>query len=461
MTSLPSNWMEVKIVEVLELNSNGKPFQQGWSPQCEKEPAAPGNWGVLKTTAIQEGEFRSFENKALPENSEPRPHIEVRDGDVLMTCAGPRNRCGITCIVKETPSKLMMSGKMYRFRPDRKMISPKYLVAYLHSRSARQAIDKMKTGISDSGLNLTHGRFADLAVPLPPLAEQQRILQKIEEVFSELDKSLQNLTLARTQIELLYKTVLDRSFAQLKKVEKLKSLLSTKLSNGYSGKPVKHKTKHKVLTLTSTTSGEFDGSHYKYLEEEGLESRDIWCEPRDILVQRGNTPEYVGIPALYTGKSRQYIFPDLMIRVRANEEKVSTKFLYYALLSPALRNRVRAKAKGSAGTMPKINQAILNDLDIPICDTNLQDKITSDIDMWITNIFSARAVITENIRKAETLRQSILMKAFAGQLVEQRTNDEPASKLLARIKDKKEGHGKAKTVGKEKTKRKTSRKDAA
>jgi type I restriction enzyme, S subunit len=180
--ALPKTWVAATIDEVLVPNENGKPFQQGWSPQCEKAPAEPDEWGVLKTTAIQEGEFLEVENKSLPDALRPKPHLEVNEGDILMTCAGPRSRCGVTCLVKRTRPRLMISGKMYRFRPDSERILPEYLESYLLSRDAKQAIDRMKTGISDSGLNLTHSRFAELFVPVAPLNEQRRIVGKIEEL---------------------------------------------------------------------------------------------------------------------------------------------------------------------------------------------------------------------------------------------------------------------------------------
>ena len=86
----------------------------------------------------------------------PRPNIEVRVGDLLMTCAGPRSRCGVVCLVERTRSKLMMSGKMYRFRPNVQAMDTRFLAYFIQSRGAQLAIDRMKTGISDSGLNLTH-----------------------------------------------------------------------------------------------------------------------------------------------------------------------------------------------------------------------------------------------------------------------------------------------------------------
>ena len=139
----------------------------GWSPQCEKEPATKIEiWGVLKTTSIQPGEFQPEHNKRLPAHFEPRPSIEVRSGDLLLTNAGPRARCGIPCLVRTTRPRLMLSGKMYRFRPEPEIVDPRFLELFLLSPVAQARIDKMKTGISDSGLNLTQGRFLQLRVPV-------------------------------------------------------------------------------------------------------------------------------------------------------------------------------------------------------------------------------------------------------------------------------------------------------
>jgi restriction endonuclease S subunit len=214
MSELPKNWCTVEIEQVLQPLDNGKVIQQGWSPQCEKHPASSEEWGVLKTTAVQEGYFLPDENKKLPNSLDPRPAIEIKAGDILMTCAGPRNRCGVTSFVKKTRPRLMMSGKMYRFRADPQKIDPSYLEAFLLSQDAKVAIDRMKTGINDSGLNLTHSRFLKLIVPLAPIREQQRILSKIEELFSELDKGIESLKTARAQLKIYRQAVLKHAFEQ-------------------------------------------------------------------------------------------------------------------------------------------------------------------------------------------------------------------------------------------------------
>jgi type I restriction enzyme, S subunit len=76
-------------------------------------------------------------------------------------------------------------------------MNPRYLEAYLLANPAQVAIDRMKTGISDSGLNLTHGRFKKLPVVLAPLPEQHRIVSAIESYFTRLDDAV--ATLERVQ----------------------------------------------------------------------------------------------------------------------------------------------------------------------------------------------------------------------------------------------------------------------
>lgn len=185
---LPPGWAQASIEDLFWPLEDGRTLHQGWSPQCEKFPAPTDKeWGVLKTTSIQAGAFHAEHNKHLPGHLEPRPQIEVKAGDILITCAGPRVRCGVACLVRATRPRLMMSGKMYRFRVPPQYIDARFLEAYLLTQEATLAIDKMKTGGSDSGLNLTHDRFRPLPVPVAPLREQERIMDVLEELLSDLD----------------------------------------------------------------------------------------------------------------------------------------------------------------------------------------------------------------------------------------------------------------------------------
>lgn len=182
-------WECVSIEECLEPLSDGSSIHQGWSPRCETFPASSlDKWGVLKTTAIQDGFFLEHENKELPERFSPKQKLEIAAGDILITSAGPRARCGIACYVPNVRRRLMISGKMYRFRADQSRILTDFLALVLRSSEAWAAIDAMKTGSSESGLNLTKGRFRNLRIRFGSLEEQHRIVAKVDELLALCDE---------------------------------------------------------------------------------------------------------------------------------------------------------------------------------------------------------------------------------------------------------------------------------
>ena len=199
---LPTGWAMAPIEDLFWPLEDGRTLHQGWSPLCEKTPAPTDeDWGVLKTTAIQAGAFLPQHNKQLPKHLVPRPQTEVKTGDILITCAGPRVRCGVACMVRHTRPRLMMSGKMYRFRVSPHDMDARYLEAFLLTPSATSAIDKMKTGGSDSGLNLTHDRFRPLPVPVAPLNEQRLIMDTVEELTSDLDAGVAALVQVQAKLK--------------------------------------------------------------------------------------------------------------------------------------------------------------------------------------------------------------------------------------------------------------------
>jgi type I restriction enzyme, S subunit len=213
LPSLPQGWHWASIDHLLQPQAEGKVLHQGWSPQCEKVPATSENeWGVLKTTAIQAGAFLPEHNKRLPSHLSPEARIEVAVGDVIMTCAGPRARCGVACLVRQTRRRLMLSGKMYRFRTFPNYISPAYLEIFLLAPYAVATIDRMKTGGSDSGLNLTQERFLPLPIAVPPISEQLAIVEAVDDQLSVINHLESDLEIKLKDAQTLRQSVLRHAF---------------------------------------------------------------------------------------------------------------------------------------------------------------------------------------------------------------------------------------------------------
>jgi len=191
------------------------PIQQGWSPKCDlnRQPS-DGEWAIIKTTAVQPMHYIPLECKPLPEALEPRPRIEVLDGDILMTRKGPRPRTGVVCYVKKARPRSMLCDTVYRFRANEGVVLPQYLEIALNAPRVLAEINEKKSGINDSGISLNHGRIKSLRIPVPPDRDRQKnIVQAVEQQLSvvasietELDKQFE-------QCEVLRQAILKKAFS--------------------------------------------------------------------------------------------------------------------------------------------------------------------------------------------------------------------------------------------------------
>lgn len=186
---------------------------QGWSPKCVNRHSLNDDvWTVIKTTAVQHAHFDYTENKILPEHLAPRDQHEIAVGDILITRAGPRSRCGVCCLVKKTKRRLLNCDKVYQIKVNKDKILPEYMEYVLNSPRFLQEINHCKTGGNDSGVNLTQSRFLAIQIPVPPLIKQERIVQQIESRLSMCDSIEQTIDKSLQQAEALRQSILKQAF---------------------------------------------------------------------------------------------------------------------------------------------------------------------------------------------------------------------------------------------------------
>ena len=186
---------------------------QGWSPKCESSPSPDAEtWAVIKTTAIQPLRYLEEHNKTLPSALKPRPHLELVKGDLLITRAGPRSRVGIACLVRQTRPRLILCDKAYRLRCKKDTLSPAFLEVVLNAPHIVAEVDKLKTGINDSGLNLTQDRFAELLVPFPPTRDQEAIVEAVEGRLSVIEHLEADLEAKLKSAQALRQSILRHAF---------------------------------------------------------------------------------------------------------------------------------------------------------------------------------------------------------------------------------------------------------
>ncbi len=155
-------------------------LENGWSPNCLSRPAEPGEWGVLKLGAVSFGTFDENENKALPKHLKPRPHLEVKAGQILISRANVTRLVGATTMINETRGKLMLCDKIFRVVPlDPEPVDPMFLTEVLRISDLRRQIEANVTGTSPTMKNISKPALLGLTFPLPPVPEQQKMVQAL------------------------------------------------------------------------------------------------------------------------------------------------------------------------------------------------------------------------------------------------------------------------------------------
>lgn len=393
------------------------PLQQGWSPQCDAQPADPDEWGVLKTTAIQAGCFEENANKRLPGVLDPRPALEVAPGDLLITCAGPRARCGVPALVRHTRSRLMISGKMYRLRVAAEM-DPRFLEFYLLSSEAQRRIDSMKTGISESGLNLTKERFLSLPVPVASLDQQRRIVEKLEDHLSHLDAAVNYLALAARRCDHLIESWLRKELQPTaSEVLRLGDVLVDS-RGGWS------RSRHHLVA---------PGTGTPYLKMNNIDRRGVLvldeivhvdAEPADlakyairsgdVLFNSKNSGDLIGKTAVADERIAGWVFNENIMRLRFGE-LVLSEFAGLWFLSAQARQQITQSASASTNVAAVYYRSLREfDIWVPALDT--QARLAAEHREIRGEVDRVKVELARQTRRSVALRRSLLAAAFSGRL---------------------------------------------
>ena len=213
---------------------------------------------------------------------------------------------------------------------------------------------------------------------------------------------------------------------------RVKALLDAPLINGRS---VKDKAGgFPVLRLTSLKNGRIDLRESKEGNWSRADANPYLVEANDIFVARGNgSKRLVGIGGRVMGEPTPIAFPDTMIRVRLDASVVRADYFLLSWNSWTVRQQVENAARTTAGIY-KINQGHVSEFVLPLPCLTEQAEIAQILEARLEAVEMLEMEISANLARADALRQSVLKRAFAGQLVPQDADDEPASALLKRIK---------------------------
>lgn len=359
------------------------------------------------TAASRSVSVKQFESRAL------------QAGDLLLekSGGGPATPVGRVGLVTAVPEPAICSNFMQLLRPCTAKVEPRYLHLYLNHFHAGGGTLSFQTS-STNIRNIKASDYVSITFPLPPLDEQRRIVDLLEDHFSRLDAAENYLTSGLRRAKVWHQQLLTNTFwsADYPRA-RVGELLREPMRNGRSDRAATGgEAGTRSLTLTAVTKNAFTDANTKVTSTAPERARDLWLEPGDVFVQRSNTPELVGSTARYDGPREWAIFPDLLIRLRADEDRIDSRFLAAALQSRPGHDQLRRKAKGLAGSMPKIDQSAIAGTTIPLPPVDVQQEMLAVIEDAAGALKLVRAAMAAAQSRSRALRRALLEAAFAGRM---------------------------------------------
>jgi type I restriction enzyme, S subunit len=384
-------------------------------------------------------------------NEEPREFIAEKDyktwmtrgipnkGDVLFTTEAPLGNVAQL----NSDNRIALAQRLITFQPF-DFIDNKFLKYCLLNPNFQELLNSHGTGTTVKGIKAAI--LKQLEIPLPPLPEQHRIVTKLEQLFSELDKAVESFKKAKELLKTYRQSVLKYAFEgrftnkKIKKGELPEGWRWMKL--GEVAEINRGKSKHRPRDDKELFGGKYpfiqtgevraaNGGIIKQYShtysEVGLKQSKLWPKGTLCLTIAANIAEtaFLGFDAC---------FPDSVVGILTDTDVLSIKFINYYVQK--LKKEIDNKA--SATAQKNINIDFLNKLDVPYSPIEEQHLIVQEIEQRLSECDKMEETIIQSLKQSETLRQSILKQAFEGKLVPQDPNDEPAEKLLERIKTEKE-----------------------
>lgn len=287
----------------------------------------------------------------------------------------------------------------------------------------------------------THKRYwiseyAKRKIPLPPLNEQKRIVEKIESEFKKIDEGLEHLLKVKEQIKQYRQSVLKSAFEG--KLYKTSEWLNTVLENIIDVNP---KTDIPTIDLKDLVSFLPMPSVYaetnKYDEEliqyEKVKKGYTKFQNQDVLFAKITPCMENGKTCVVDNLKFGVGFGSTEFHVLRSLGTIIPKFIFYFVVQKSFRKQAQNVMTGAVGQR-RVPADYLKNISINLPTLEEQKKIAEEIEKRFAVADEVEKLVEDSIEKAKQLKQSILKKAFEGRLVPQDPNDEPASKLLEKIK---------------------------
>lgn len=426
---VPENWVWVRLGSLLKEIKNGTTIKQDKS----------GNgFSVTRIESLQNQTIDLMRVGTILETEKIKETDWYKSGDITLSHINSIEHVGKTALITDAMLPLVHGMNLLRLRffeiytPD---LFQLYSQTYQYKNEIRSRINMAVNQVS-----INQKQLSSLEIPLPPLSEQQRIVERIEELFAKLDEAKERLQEVVDSFAVRKAAILHKAFTgELTKQWRLENGVSDESweekTIGEICSSLKYGTSKKssddgevvVLRMGNLQNGEIDWSNLAYTSDEE-DIKKYLLKSGDVLFNRTNSPELVGKTSIYRGEMPA-IYAGYLIKFDYEKNIVVGDYLnYYLNSSKAKEYYMQVKTDGVSQS--NINAKKIGEFEIPLPTISEQHEIVRFINDLLARERAAQQATEQALASIDLMKKSILARAFRGELG---TNKASALELLKQV----------------------------
>lgn len=403
---MKTGWESKQLAAVSAIN-------YGYTESASSEPIGP---RFLRITDIQDDHVDWESVPYCKIEKADLPKYRLASGDIVFARTGATT--GKSFLVDDPPDAVFASYLIRLRLLDNKLL-PKFVSLFFQTGEYWQSIKDGSSGSAQGGFNAT--KLGALTLPVPPLAEQQRIVGILDAAFAGLATAKANAEKNLENARALFESHLHSVFSQPGKgwVEnKLKSI-TTKIGSGATPRGGEESYKAEGISLIRSLNVHDLGFKYAKLafldDAQAGELSNVEVQRRDVLLN-------------ITGASvaRCCIAPDDVLPARVNQhvsiirpiaDKLDPDFLHYLLISKPYKDRLLQTGEEGGSTRQAITKAQIQEFSVEYPATLKEQKtIVAKLDVMLSETQRLASIYEKKLTALEELKKSLLHHAFTGQL---------------------------------------------
>ena len=267
-------------------------------------------------------------------------------------------------------------------------------------------------------LKLTQAQMKQIPVPVPPLEEQERIVARIEELFSQLDSGVETLRKTKQQLAVYRQAVITEAFPVENSTPFVCLSDIAQIIGGITkGRDLSGKETIELpyLRVANVQNSYLDLSEIKTIILRVDEKERYLLKPGDVLYTEGGDRDKLGRGTVWRGEIKDCVHQNHIFKARIDQSKAIPEYVAFWSMSTPARNYFYQKGKQSVN-LASINKTVLSALTLPLPALEKQREIVNRIESRLSVCDRIEQTVDAALQQAEAMRQSILKQAFEGEL---------------------------------------------